>query len=148
FDPGVESGRAGIGRNALLNVLRFADIQHVAATVEHAIDARPRRRDFGVLEYCGAAGGQRTFVLVKAKLGRLLFWHRRRLLFVLFDDLRFRSEIWFGNAAHARACRPIARESHMASGKAQPSSASIQAAPPPLSNIQSLNDSAVDSVSI
>src|SRR6516162_6629348 len=78
-----------------------------------------------MVEDRGAACRERTFVLVKAKLGRLLFWLRQRLLFVLFDDLRFRSDIWFGNAAHALGCRPIAGESHMASGKAQPSCASI-----------------------
>jgi hypothetical protein len=116
-DTRDEAGRPRIGEDALLEVLRFADIEHVAASVEHAIDARPRRRHFGVMEDRGAPCSERTSVLVKAKLGRFLFRLRQRLLFVVFDDLRLGSQIWFGNAAHARGCRPIGRDSHMRAEK-------------------------------
>ena len=44
FDAGVETGRPRIGGDALLDVLGLADIEHVAARIDHAVDARPRRR--------------------------------------------------------------------------------------------------------
>ena len=72
LDPGIESGRAGVGRNALFDVLGLADIEHVTARVEHPIDARPRRRHFGVMDNCGASRGERAFLVVKAKLSRFL----------------------------------------------------------------------------
>jgi hypothetical protein len=48
FDTGVVSGRAGIGRDALLDVLRLADVEHFAGRIEHSIDAGRRRRQLGM----------------------------------------------------------------------------------------------------
>ena len=88
LDAGVEPGRAGIGGDALFDVLRLADIEHVAARIDHAIDARPRRRELGVMDDRGAAGGERALLLVEAKLRRFrVIRLRQRLLVVLLDGL-------------------------------------------------------------
>ena len=71
LDAGVVAGRTRIGDNAFLDVLRLADIEHVAARVDHAIDAGPRRRELGVVDDGGAAGGQRALVLIGASIGRI-----------------------------------------------------------------------------
>jgi hypothetical protein len=66
------------------------------------------------------------------------------LLFVVFDDLRLRREIRFGNAAHACGCRLHVRERHTAGVNGQVPHAAIAAAVGELPNIQSLNDTAFE----
>ena len=48
FDARVVPRRAGVGRDPLLDVLRLADVEHLAGRIEHAIDAGRRRRELGV----------------------------------------------------------------------------------------------------
>ena len=60
LDAGVEAGRPRIGANAVLEVFRFADIEHVAAGIGHAVDAGLGRGERGVTENGGAAGAERV----------------------------------------------------------------------------------------
>ena len=61
LDAGVEAGRTPIGTNAVADVFCFADIEDVATPIDHAVDAWPGRREFGVTEDGAAAGGERIF---------------------------------------------------------------------------------------
>ena len=56
FDAGVVPGRPRVGRDPLLDVLRLADVEHLAGRIEHAIDAGRRRRELGMAQQRGAAG--------------------------------------------------------------------------------------------
>ena len=56
LDAGVVPGRPRVGRDPLLDVLRLADVEHLAGRIEHAIDAGRRRRELGVAQQRGAAG--------------------------------------------------------------------------------------------
>ena len=101
LDAGVEPGRTRIGLDALFDVLGLADIEHVAAAIDHAINAGPRRRELGTLNDRGAAGGERTPLLIEGRLrgfGRIGL--RQRLLVVFLDDLGLGRDLWF-RGAHA-----------------------------------------------
>ena len=143
LDAGVETGRAGIGGNALFDVLRLADIEHVAARIDHAIDARPRRRELGVVHDRGAAGGKRTGFFVEGKLrGFGLVGLRQRLLVVFLDDLGLGRDFWLRDI-HARECSPDERQRNPGNGRLAktqfPDVASLIRATFP-SDIDSLND--------
>ena len=60
LDARVVAGRPRIGRDAFADVLGLADIEHRAVRIDHAIDARRRRRVLDVPQDRGAAGRQRT----------------------------------------------------------------------------------------
>ena len=59
LDARVVPGRPRVGRDPLLDVLRLADVEHLAGRIEHAIDAGRRRRELGVTQQRGAAGRER-----------------------------------------------------------------------------------------
>ena len=105
LDAGIEAGRPRVGADALLDVLGFADIEHVAAAIDHAIDAGPRRRLFDGVDDGVAAGGERTRLLLVALDCRGLVRVRQRRLVVLFDEIRLRRDV-FLRIAHA--CRRFA----------------------------------------
>ena len=93
----------GIGDDALLDVLGLADIEHVAAAIDHAIDAGPRRRLFDGVDDGVAAGGERTRLLLLVALDRRgLVSFRQRLFVVVLDEIGLRRDV-FLRIAHA--CR-------------------------------------------
>ena len=102
LDAGIEAGRPRIGADALLDVLGLADIEHVAAAIDHAIDAGPRRRLFDGVDDGVAAGGERTRRLVVELDCRGLVGFRQRLFVVLLDEIGLRRDV-FLRIAHA--CR-------------------------------------------
>ena len=109
FDAGVEAGRTRIGANAVTDVFRLADIEHVAARIDHAVHARPGRSELGVAEDGGAAGGQRTIGLLDTIVGQIDFVRlRKRRLLVLLGVLDFWLEVFFRNA-HPLGCSNIIR---------------------------------------
>jgi hypothetical protein len=58
LDAGVVASRPRIGDDALADVLRLADVEHLAGAIEHAIDAGRSRRVPGVGDDGGTAGGK------------------------------------------------------------------------------------------
>ena len=102
LDAGIEAGRPRIGADALLDVLGLADIEHVAAAIDHAIDPGPRRRLFDGVDDGVAAGGERTRRLLVARDCRGLVRFRQRLFVVVLDEIRLRRDV-FLRIAHA--CR-------------------------------------------
>ena len=73
-------GRPRIGDDALLQVLRLADVEHVTAGTCHAVDARRRRRELGEAQDRVAPARE---VLHIRKLDRLLGFGKRLLLVLL-----------------------------------------------------------------
>ena len=70
LDAGVETGGTGVGANAFADVLRLADIQHVATGIDHAVDAGLRRRELGVPQNGIAAVRERTRVVFDRAAGQ------------------------------------------------------------------------------
>ena len=60
LDARVVAGRPRVGRKPLPDALGLADIEHLARGIEHAIDARRRRRDLGVAQQDLAARAERA----------------------------------------------------------------------------------------
>ncbi len=92
-DAAVVTDRPGIGRHPLLDVLGFADVEHLALGVDHAVDAGRRRRMLDGTRDRRPAGGQRA--------GRLLVeiqFRQRGFLFVV-AKLAGRIDV-FGRAVH------------------------------------------------
>ena len=99
LDAGIEAGRPGVSRDALLDVLGLADIKHVAAAIDHAIDAGPRRRLFDGVDDGVAAGGERTRRLLDLDC-RGLVRFRQRFFVVLLDEIGLWRDV-FLRIAHA-----------------------------------------------
>ena len=98
LDAGVEAGRTRIGADAVTDVFSLADIEHVAACIDHAVDAWPGRREFGVTEDGVAASGQRI-IGPRALISRIEFIRQRKgRLFFRFGALDFRFDVFFRNA--------------------------------------------------
>ena len=92
-DAAVVAGRPRIGGDPLLDVLRLADVEHVALGVDHAIDAGRRRRVLDRARDRGAAGGERAGrASVRLQLGQCL-------LVVLLAEFARRVDV-FGRAVH------------------------------------------------
>ena len=92
-DAVVVAGRPRIGGDPLLDVLRLADVEHVALGVDHAIDAGRRRRVLDRARDRGAAGGERAGrCLCRLQLGQCL-------LVVLLAEFARRVDV-FGRAVH------------------------------------------------
>ena len=102
LDAGVEAGRPGVGGNALLDVLGLADIEHVAARIDHAIDAGPRRRLLDGVDDGVAAGGERTGSRRIELECRSLVGFRQRRLVILLDEIGLGLDVFF-RIAHACA---------------------------------------------
>ena len=99
LDAGIEAGRTRIGANAVFDVLRLADIEHVAARIDHAVDAGLGRRELGVTEDGVAAGGQRISPLASPRRrGSRMSDSRKRRLLVVLDGLDLRLDVFFRNA--------------------------------------------------
>ena len=98
LDAGVEPGRPRVGANAVPDVLGLADIEHVAARIDHAVDAGLRRRQLGVTEDGGAACGKRVLDLVVGSRGVAFLRFRKRRLLVFLDDLDLGLDVFLRNA--------------------------------------------------
>jgi hypothetical protein len=98
LDAGVETGRPRVGANAVPDVLRLADIEHVAPRIDHAVDAGLGRRQLDVTEDGGAAGGKRVLDVVVDSRSTVLFRFRKRRLLVFLDDLDLGLDVFLRNA--------------------------------------------------
>jgi hypothetical protein len=76
---------AGVGRKAFADVLRLADVQHVAGGIEHAVDAGRGRRQPHRVFNCGMADRERA---LGHRLGGLLRHFRQTRLFVFLCGRR------------------------------------------------------------
>ena len=104
FDPGIEAGRTRIGANPIAQIFGFADIEHVAAPIDHAVNAGLRRRQLGEAQDRVAPGGKRIVRPLGSDRGIHLFRWRKRWFLVLFDlDLGF--DVFFRNAHAALPAR-------------------------------------------
>jgi hypothetical protein len=97
LDAGVVPGRTRVGDDPLPDVLRLADIKHLAGGIEHPIDPGRRRREPGVTHQRGAA--RRQWRLALDIEGRLVRFGQR-LVLVFFDEFAGRIDILV-SAAHA-----------------------------------------------
>ena len=97
LDASVEAGRTRIGAHPVLHVLRLADVEHVAARVDHPIDAGLRRRVLGIAEDGGPAVGERTALLLAALAGGLRHLRKGRF-FILLGDVEFRLDVFLRRA--------------------------------------------------
>ena len=113
LDAGIEAGRTGVGGNAFLDILGLAHIEHVAARIDHAIDAGLRWRVLGGVENGGAADGKRALSLLEAIFGIALLGRQKLCLLVLLDDLDVGLDVFLRNA---HACR-LAEDSAAADRK-------------------------------
>ena len=83
--------RPQIGDHALADVLGFADVEHLAAGIDHAVDAGRGRRVLGIAGNRGAAGCDRARVLGGAEVEQALeprLGERGFLVLLLEVDLR------------------------------------------------------------
>jgi hypothetical protein len=98
-------GRPRVGGDALADVLRLADVEHLAGRVEHAVDAGRRRRELGVPQQHGAAARQRRRSVADLELRLVAVG--QRLLFVVLDEFACRIDVFVatGHAGSLSFCR-------------------------------------------
>ncbi len=85
LDAGVEAGGTGVGADPVPDILGFADIKHVAACIDHPVDAGLGRSELGVMQDGGAPKRQRSPFSADIFADRIPFVgeRERRLLVVL-----------------------------------------------------------------
>ena len=98
LNAGVEPGRPRVGTNAVPDILCLADIEHVAARIDHAVDAGLRRRQLGVTEDGGPACGKRVLDLAVGSRNVAFFRFGKRRLLVFLNDLDLGLDVFFRNA--------------------------------------------------
>ena len=93
LDAGVVPGRPRVGRDPLLDVLRLADVEHLAGRIEHAIDAGRRRRELGMTQQRGAAARERRrSFAIDVELQFVAVG--QRLLLVVLDEFARRIDVF------------------------------------------------------
>jgi hypothetical protein len=103
FDTRVVTGGAGVGDDALADVLGLADVEHLAIAIDHAVDARRGRRQLGMVGDDGTADGERPRAGREVDRALLL---RQRLLLVVLDELGARIDVLLGSvhAVKVKSC--------------------------------------------